>query len=409
MPMVIPLQPMYPPEMYPAPPFVSPEQMMMMPPPPPYAADPRMNFPITQATMANYYQMLNNPQMSAPVNNQGLMNYAPQNSPGFTGRDDETAAENYFSHMARRHFLQQQRLNYNHERLLEKYSRLRGPRVAQFRTFGTSALPGRNYDDYLDEMQGDEPQRSSLVGQSRARIGAADDTYRWMGEESFEPLPRGARSLMQHSRDEPMPFVEAEKFEPVKMYQHPVFGPTPAYIRPLFAPRKKRSKAPQASKRKRRTESTESEQELEKKKIISSNDDEDNTEESDRSSFGYVSYRHRKDQHDQLVPVDPFLFNIYTQRSNGSIESYGQSLYVPSQRQQGEQHSNYYDGLSASRSPPRVQTETIDDERPDEVSAASKHRYNKLQLQPNHSNKVQRSPQSRFLVRLPRLITDVST
>jgi hypothetical protein len=320
------------PGMYPSgnlanPPFFEPQGMMMMPAS--YGMEQYPIAPITEGAFANYFrQMLNNPQLPSLPYNQGLMNYSDDNPLAVPDNPNNISINDHFNQMARQHLLQQQRLNYNHERLLEKYSRLRTPRISEFRTFGTSSLPGRNYDEYLQRMRGNR-QESSLAGQSRAGIGLSDETYRWMGDESSEPLPRGVSSVIQHNRDESMPFVDADNFEPVKMYNHPIFGPTPAYIRPLFK----------------------------------------NTKQTKKE----------KTKHEHLVPVNPLLFKIYTQRSNGSIQSYGQSLYVPSGHYSRGKRLTHYRGIFTS---PSSETGSISTDVPRETSSSSEHRYNKLHSQP---------------------------
>jgi hypothetical protein len=317
--------PQQPPPMYPGAFFPSQEMMMMMPAN--YGMEQYPLAPITQATLSNYFQqMINNPQLSTQPFNQGLGNYSAGNP------NNTVINNNNLNELVRRHFLQQQRLNYNHERLLERYGRLHTPVVSEFRSYGTSALPGRNYDEYLQGMRGDDNfNQNSVAAQSRAGIGSSNETYRWMGNEYYEPLPRDVNSTMQHSRNDPMPFVNAEKFEPVKIYNHPIFGLIPAYIRPVF---KKKNQ----------------------KKIKSNHDH----KIADR-----LPYQNRKTQNEHLIPVNPLLFNMYNQRLNGSIQGYGQSLYVPS--------GHYEDIISSSRShesPP-----------PPPPSSSSKPRYSKLHPQ----------------------------
>ncbi|CAF3482808.1 unnamed protein product [Adineta steineri] len=370
--------PMYPPVNFPNPPIYPFEQPPMMMPPPNYPLDPYSNTPFTQAAVSNYIQqMLNSPQLSSPPYNQGLMNYSPDNSLSNPNNRDNIIDENYLSHMVRRHFLQQQRLNYNHERLLEKYSHLRSARISTFRTFGSSSLPGRNYDDYLYRNRGNDRQETSLAEQSRAAIGSSDETYRWMGnEESFEPLPRGVSSVMQHSRNDTMPFVHAEKFEPVKVYDHPVFGPTPAYIRPLFKNKIKHQK---------KILSDDSDHENETKITTNDNNNNNNNNNnnvSDHKPFGYVSYKSWRTKHEHLVPVDPLLFSIYTQRSNGSLQSYGQSLYVLHGRQKRDRQISHSERLPTI--PPSV-TASIEVDIFDENSTSSKHQYNTLHSQSTSS------------------------
>jgi hypothetical protein len=356
-----------PPSMYPGAFFPS-QQMMMMPTN--YAMEEYPLAPITQATLTNYFrQMVNNPQLSSLPFNQGLGNYSGSNPFAFPNNQSDAILNNNLNELVRRHFLQQQRLNYNHERLLERYSNLRGPHISEFRSFGTSALPGRNYDEYLQRMRGNEDDlyQNSVAAQSRAGIGSSDETYRWMGNEYDEPLPRGVNSFMQHSRNDPMPFVNAEKFEPVKIYNHPIFGLTPAYIRPIF-------KKTKSSKKQNQMESDHEDQE----KILTTINDNDHHKIADRVPSGYVSYKNWKTNNEHLIPVDPFLFNIYNQRSNGYIQGYGQSLYVPSGHYR---QPNYYDDIITS-SQSHAESVLADEPHEPFSSSSSKHRYHKLQLQP---------------------------
>ncbi|CAF1134556.1 unnamed protein product [Adineta ricciae] len=340
----------------------SPSWQPMYPPPQPnYPTDYYPNVPLTQATLANYYHMLNYPYGPSYPNDQGLMNYSPDNFPPYPSYRDESDTENYFTHMMRRHFLQQQRLNYNHERLLEKYSRLQGPRVSSFRTFGSSALPGRNYDHYLDGMRSNNRHDTSLIGQSRARIGTSDDTYRWMGEESFEPLPRSAQSHMQHSRNELMPFVQAERFEPIKMYHHPVFGPTPGYIRPVVKASRKHPKKINSDE----SESLDHSGRDKKTKAISISDIRNVGELLNHSSARHAIQKKQKRKRRHLTK---------SKRSNSFGEVYDQSLHSPFANDNLRDESNDYEDLTFSAS--------ADERSYGLFSVDSKHRYDKLHSKP---------------------------
>jgi len=382
-----------------SPSFFPPQQTMM--PPVNYGMDPALYAPLTQATLANYFlQMQNNPQLTSSPFNQGLMNYSGGYPFAFSDNRNNIVGDNTnrLNDMVRQTFIQQQRLNYNHELLLERYSRLHTPRIAEFQTFGGSSLPGRNYDAYLQSMRGydDYGPEDTIAAQSRAGIGSSDEAYRWMGgNDSYEPLPRGVSSTMQHSRDDPTPFVRAEKFEPVKIYNHPIFGPTPAYIRPVY----KKTKDSKIN-----DEETDSEAELidsdyeeEKKSPITTttkNNNDDVNEISDHIPLGYLSYQNWKTKHENLIPVNPLLFNIYTQRSNGSIESYGQSLYVPSRDHSPNRRPSHYDDISIP--PPSDTDSVLADVTHTTSSSSKKHRYNKLHSQPS-STTVSHRPSEPFI------------
>ena len=280
-----------------------------------YGMDPSLDAPIAQATLSNYFlDMMNNPQLLSSRNDQGLANYS---AGGLVGPPvDPTAVhDKRLNEMARLQLLQQQRLNYNHERLLERYSRLRAPRISEYRSFGTSALPGRNYDEYLQRMRGDgddyDELDNSLAAQSRARIGTSDETYRWMGENSNEPLSTGVTSVFQSNRNNPMPSVRAEKSSSKRIGNSLTFGRMSTYIRSLLL----------------RTPSHLLDHQ-EERDICALNNEIDDHQFVDRVSSEYPSYPSRK----TTLPhrIDPILFNIYNQRLNGDIQGYGQSLYTPS-------------------------------------------------------------------------------
>jgi hypothetical protein len=248
--------------------------------------------------------------------------------------------------MIQQHLLQQQRLNHNLERLLERQNRIITPKMSEFRPFGTSSLPGRNYDEYLYQIHGNHHRRNPLVAQSRASIGSSSETYRVMGDGASETLPKNVSSVMQHSRHHSLPLVHAERFEPVKIYEHPIFGPTPAYLRPIYNETKHvennhsdtdDSESEEDSDVQSHTShniplKTEHKEETKPSSTIDKNKDDDDGNESDHAPIGYISYKKWKAKHENLIPVNPLLFSIYTQRANGSINSYGQSLYASPHR-----------------------------------------------------------------------------
>lgn len=188
-----------------------------------YGMETSFNAPITQATLSNHFQqMIDNPLLLSSQNNQVIPNY----SPGDLVNQRHTPPDDQLNEMIRLQLLQQQRLNYNHERLLERYGRLRAPRVSEYRSFGASALPGRNYNQYLEELQGDDEYNrlgNSLAAQSRARIGISDETYRWMGDEDSQALPRDVNSMFQNSRNDSRSVVRGEKIESRKISDYFTF------------------------------------------------------------------------------------------------------------------------------------------------------------------------------------------
>lgn len=288
--------------------------------------------------------------------------------------------------MIQQHFLQQQRLNYNHDRLLERYHRLLPPKITEFRTFGASVLPGRNYEKHLDEIHGRDGRRSSLVEQSRAGIGRSNDTYRWMGGRASENLPRNISSVVQHSRSQSVPLVHAEKFEPVQVYDHPMYGPTPAYIRPVFNNQEMND-----------SHSEKAESDVDDDDDVRSHVSVDRTsvpekkpepvkdhDDSKKGPLGYISHKKWKAKYANLIPVDPLLFNIYTKRPNGSIHKYGQSLYAPPRR---HRPTNLDDDIVT---PTASEVESVRSETPQETSLPSYRRYNHLQQQRTPSALVPR-------------------
>lgn len=288
--------------------------------------------------------------------------------------------------MIRQHILQQQRLGYNHERLLERYERLLAPSVSQFSTFGASVLPGRNYEQHLGMMSNTpDPARKSLVALSRADVGASNETYLWNGSlNQSEALPRNINSVMQHSRQQRTPLVHAEKFEPVQVYEHPVFGRTPAYIRPVPSEEKHLERLSNDGddnnddEENQSADETDDEirlqpsidlsmtrdrvQDAEKRSSPIDGGDDGSTESAPR---GYISYKKWKTKYEHLIPVNPLLYSIYTRRPNGSIHSYGRAMYASPNRQ----HQLSGDNELTSATP--------SDDGSDAFSP-SKQRYNRL-------------------------------
>jgi hypothetical protein len=302
--------------------------------------------------------------------------------------------------MIQQHFLQQQRLNYNFDRLLERQNRLLTPKISEFRPFGTSLLPGRNYDQYLTKTHGNHHRSNSLVAQSRARIGSSNETYRLMGDGSTENLPRNISSVVQHTRHHSMPLVHAEKFEPVKVYEHPVFGPTPAYLRPIYNHTKhlqdnysdkdesesdedKEVQPHNRTLQNKHKEQPKTSSVIEKKN--NNNDDDDDGNESDYAPKGYISYKKWKAKYENLIPVNPLLYKIYTERPNGSIDSYGQALYTSPHRHR--QTSGDDDLITTTLSDIGSSSSEI----PHGTSASSYQKYHQVQPQSLSKTPIPRS------------------
>lgn len=288
--------------------------------------------------------------------------------------------------MIQQHYLQQQRLNYNHDRLLQRYNRLLPPKLTEFRTFGSSVLPGRNYEKYLDDIHGHDRRRSSLVAQSRTGIGSASETYRWMGGGASEILPRNVSSVMQHSRTQAMPLVHAEKFEPVQFYKHPLYGPTPAYIRPIFHDKgsqenlsDKADSDPEDDDDDQSHHSIDRSSTTEHREETKPNKTENDNDHEGRAPLGYISHKKWKSKYANLIPVDPLLFNIYTKRPNGSINKYGQSLYASPPRHRPTNLDD--DDDDDLFTPTTSGVESIRSATPQETSLPSSRRYNHLRQQ----------------------------
>lgn len=299
--------------------------------------------------------------------------------------------------MIQQHLLQQQRLNHNFDRLLERQNRLITPKVAEFRPFGTSSLPGRNYEQHLNQIHGNNHRRDSLAAQSRRSIDSSSETYRLMGGGSSEILPGNVNSVMQHARHHSSPLVHAEKFEPVKVYDHPIFGPTPAYIRPVFHDRKhlhdnysdKESSESEDDDDVRSHPSVHNSPKIEHREqtqnsSITDKKHNNNDHHHNNLPLGYITYKEWKAKYENVIPVNPLLFNIYTHRSNGSINSYGQSLYSTPHRHRllsGEED---------------LLTTTLSDigsdasELPRGASSSSSQRYQRLQPQAHSKTPIPR-------------------
>lgn len=285
--------------------------------------------------------------------------------------------------MIQQHLLQQQRLNNNHERLLERYSRVPNPKMSEFRPFGTSALPGRNYDQYLFNLNGNNGYRNSLVEQSRASIGSSSETYRLMGNEQKEVLPNTVSTTMQYSGQQSKPLVHAEKFEPVHVYEHPTFGPTPAYIRPIFN-EKSRSDEIEDDLNEKYQDSDDEPENFDSRSHTSVNSTvktNKDAEEKAKPPLGYISYRDWKKKYEHLIPVNPLLFNIYTKRPNGSLQKYGQTFYVSPPRHHQSPDFNDDDDDDELLTRTTSEVDTYPSDVLQESSVSSKQKYNRLQSQ----------------------------
>jgi hypothetical protein len=134
-------------------------------------------YPVTQTGLNNYFQQAMNAS-AWPTNFNGPSVYP-------------SAEQTYTAAIAREYLVQQQRLNYNHERLLERFNGLTQPYPTEFRPFGTSTLPGRNYDFHLRPIQRDYAYNNSLAAQSRARIYSSPVPFD--SERSIPIYSRGRR------------------------------------------------------------------------------------------------------------------------------------------------------------------------------------------------------------------------
>ncbi|CAF1321607.1 unnamed protein product [Rotaria sp. Silwood1] len=329
--------------MYPTPGFgdasyIPLQDMSMIPPTYDMNIEPYRSAPFTGAVLYDYMQQMQyNPQLSSFPYNEGLTAYSYGNPLTFPNDQMYLTEEDRLNEMVYQQFLQQQRLDYNHERLLERYGHISQPYTS---TFGTSTLPGRNYDEYLRTMYGYDYDGNSLAAMSRAGIGASDETYRWMGGDYDETLPRDISAVRQYNRDEYPPYVYAEKIEPAKIYNHPIFRSPLAYIRSLYNKTKYSEKIHDENEVKLNNVDHKEEYEIEPTITI----DNDN-EISDRTSLENISNKKWKTKYGHLIPINSHLFNIYIQRLNGSIESYGQSLYLPSARHNRNTRSNHYGNI----------------------------------------------------------------
>ncbi|CAF3679951.1 unnamed protein product [Rotaria sordida] len=323
-------QTMYPTSDFANTPYISPQEMSMMSPN--YNMEQYPSAPLTQALLVEYYrQMQHNPQLSSLPYNEGFMNYS-YDPLTFSNDGNYLSDEDRLNEMIVQHSLQQQRLTENHDRLLERYSGAMPPRRS---AFGTSTLPGRNYDEYLHRMYGNDYQNTSAA-MSRAGIGSSDETYRWMGDEYDDTFPRDVSAVMQYNRNESMPYVYAEKVEPVKMYDHPMFRSTLAYIRSLY------NKIRYSKKNNDENEvKSNNVDHKEQTKTQPTTTIDNNNEISDEAALEYKLNKKWTTKHEYLAPINSHLFNIYIQRLNGSIESYGQSLYLPSAHRNRDTRSNY--------------------------------------------------------------------
>lgn len=282
--------------------------------------------------------------------------------------------------MIRQHYLQQQRLGENHARLLNRYQRLLAPTASQFRTFGTSSLPGRNYEQMFQSSSDKKRYEGmSLATLSRNGIGTKNETYQWTIENNSESLPNNVNSIVQHNRRHVPPLVQADRFEPVQVYEHPVFGPTPAYLRPICENDQNDDLISQNDVESERGDIEETSQPATSPKSTRSEvidvgnvDDDDDDSNAPR---GYISYKKWKNKYENLIPVDPLMYNIYKNRPNGSVHHYGQSVYNSLNRQNPNANRNS-PTLSRSSSTSSLSSSVSDKPK---ASSASKTEYQKFQ------------------------------
>ncbi|CAF0973193.1 unnamed protein product [Didymodactylos carnosus] len=214
--------------------------------------------------------------------------------------------------LLRRHFVQQQRLNYNHERLLERFQQMKTPLPSEFRTYGVSTLPGRNYDRWINTNR--------LSQLSRPPSGTSSETYRYLGEaggpawanepfygeqegsanSGFGRYTRNVSSIMQNRAQDSQ---TVGSYQPADIHDESS-GSIPNYIRPVFS---------------------------QKKSNLDDNDQSDEEKSNETRSpppgvkKGYISYPAWKRKYQDVIPVNPFLYNVRTSRPNSTYNLYNGS------------------------------------------------------------------------------------
>lgn len=280
--------------------------------------------PFTQAALAEYMrQMENNPQISYPQN-QGFMNYPINNQVPFQNNEGYNP-DNPINDVMRQHFLQQQRLYQNHERLLERYVGGLSPYASELHGFGTSVLPGRDYDQHMRSLYGNNHQ-DSTVFMSRTGVGASDDAYRWYANQySGQPLPTSVQSTMQYNRDGSQPYVNAEKPESNRKHDQQLVRSSFNYMRSLF----------------NRTADSERRHHIDeqdaKQNYVDHRENINMTSRTIRESNNEILFdkdlrealnNNERNDNEHFIPTNSHLFNMYMQRTDGSIEGYGLPLYA---------------------------------------------------------------------------------
>ena len=142
-------------------------------------------YPMIMPTTNSFQQPMNQPQWSPLFSNfNGQYDYSSNsmNHPDGSYAVDENAA---MMNLVRQQMIQQQQLDYNHERLLERFHRLTIPKTSMFYPFGSSSLPGRNYNDYLSDIGGDLYYDNSLAWLSRNRV---DSSIRDFDDDELLPI-----------------------------------------------------------------------------------------------------------------------------------------------------------------------------------------------------------------------------
>ena len=186
-----------------------PAQSMMMMTPGSYGMDQFPLSPLTQAVRNNYVRQANRDAQW----------------PSSTENRNDVLNESSMTDVLGQHIVRQQRLNYNHDRLLERYNLLDEPRVATFQTFGTSSLPGRDYDQYLYDIAGDYQFDNSVAAMSRSRVQSSKGDRGRSREKPNHSLPQTVSLLRRYTRDKP---------ESSQVYRSSMIESTLDYIRSLL-------------------------------------------------------------------------------------------------------------------------------------------------------------------------------
>ncbi|CAF1425516.1 unnamed protein product, partial [Didymodactylos carnosus] len=291
--------------------------------------------------------------------------------------------------MIRRHFLQQQRLNYNHERILEQYQQVRAPLPSEFRMYGSSTLPGRDYDRWLQDA-GRSSRNSSRISSEGARYLGAPGQPAWLnypanggqiGSDYSRPgeYTRNISSVMQNRAQYP---ESVSSYQPIDFQNHPVFGPTPAHIKPLFG----------------------------QKKLSADDNDQKDAQVSDRNNpppgarNNLISYPAWKEKYQDVIPVNSFLYNVRAQRPNNTNTLFDESR-LPAPGAVMDERRNVspisFDSTTTDQSYDRLQqsnaanTRVKNDDRPDMPYRLDT--FESIHSAPNRINSFPSAPKSTTL------------